>query len=87
MSKSEEHDVRRSLTPPRYKVAAITWLAIYPALTTTLALLGPVLAPLPLFLRTLVLTAILVPIMVYLLVPGLQRIFADWLRPPGPPGS
>ena len=66
---------------PRYKVAAITWLAIYPALTGTLALLSPVLAPLPLFLRTLVVTAVLVPIMVYVLVPGMQRIFARWLRP------
>jgi antibiotic biosynthesis monooxygenase (ABM) superfamily enzyme len=66
---------------PRYKVATVTWLAIYPALTATLALLGPVLAPLPLALRTLVVTVVLVPIMVYVLVPGMQRIFAGWLRP------
>jgi antibiotic biosynthesis monooxygenase (ABM) superfamily enzyme len=58
-------------------------LAIYPALTITLALLGPVIAPLPLFMRTLILTGVLVPVMVYVLVPGLQRIFAGWLRPPG----
>lgn len=68
-------------TPPRYKVAVITWLAIYPALTITLALLGPALMPLPLYLRTLVVTAILVPIMVYALVPGVQRLLAGWLRP------
>jgi antibiotic biosynthesis monooxygenase (ABM) superfamily enzyme len=46
-------------------------------------LLGPVIAPLPLFMRTLILTGVLVPVMVYVLVPGLQRIFAGWLRPPG----
>lgn len=68
-------------TVPRYKVAAVTWLAIYPALTATLALLGPELAPWPLALRTLVVTVVLVPIMVYGLVPGMQRIFAGWLRP------
>ena len=32
---------------PRYKVALVTWVAIYPALTITLAVLGPPLAPLP----------------------------------------
>jgi hypothetical protein len=36
---------------------------------------------LPLFLRTLVVTAVLVPIMAYLLVPGMQRLFAGWLNP------
>lgn len=83
MSESQEHVVRRSPPPPRYKVAALTWLAIYPALTITLALLGPVVAPLPIYVRTLILTGVLVPVMVYVLVPGLQRIFAGWLRPPG----
>jgi antibiotic biosynthesis monooxygenase (ABM) superfamily enzyme len=40
-----------------------------------------VLTPLPLFLRTLVLTVILVPLMVYVLVPGVQRLLARWLKP------
>lgn len=56
------------------------------------------LRPLPLFLRTLVVTAVLgallpmmlaagggaivnvVPIMAYLSVPGMQRLFAGWLN-------
>jgi uncharacterized protein len=71
----------RAPTAPRYKVAVVTWVAIYPALTITLALLGPSLAPLPVYVRTLILTAVLVPVMVYVLVPVVQRIFAGWLRP------
>jgi antibiotic biosynthesis monooxygenase (ABM) superfamily enzyme len=67
---------------PRYKLALVTWVAIYPALTITLAVLGPPLAPLPLYLRTLVVTALLVPLMVYVLVPAVQWVFAAWLRPP-----
>ena len=55
---------------PRYKVALVTWVAIYPALTITLGALGPALAPLPLYVRTLVVTALLVPLMVYVLVPA-----------------
>jgi antibiotic biosynthesis monooxygenase (ABM) superfamily enzyme len=31
----------------------------------------------------LVVTVILVPAMVYLLIPGMQRLFAGWLRQPG----
>jgi uncharacterized protein len=81
MSERSEHDVRRS--PPRYKIAVLTWVAIYPALTLTLALLGPALAPLPLYLRTLIVTVVLAPIMVYVLVPATQRIFAGWLNPRG----
>jgi uncharacterized protein len=68
---------------PRYKMAVIIWLAIYPALTITLVLLSPLLAPLPLVLRTLVVTALLVPIMVYVLLPAMQRLFAAWLAPGG----
>ena len=67
---------------PRYKVALVTWVAIYPALTITLGALGPALAPLPLYVRTLVLTALLVPLMVYVLVPAVQWVLAAWLRPP-----
>jgi antibiotic biosynthesis monooxygenase (ABM) superfamily enzyme len=82
---AESKDRRGSDPPqgsvPRYKTAVIIWLAIYPALTLTLALLSPVLAPLPLFLRTLILTALLVPIMVYVLVPTVQRLLAGWLSP------
>jgi antibiotic biosynthesis monooxygenase (ABM) superfamily enzyme len=71
----------RSLPVPRYKFAVIVWLAIYPALTLTLTLLGPLIAEWPVFLRTLVATLILVPAMVYVLIPAMQRLFAGWLRP------
>jgi uncharacterized protein len=78
----EEHE-ESSAPPrvPRFKVAVVTWVAIYPALTVTLALFSPVIAPLPLPLRTLVLTVVLVPIMVYVLVPTVQRLLAGWLVP------
>ncbi|MEM6269499.1 MAG: hypothetical protein AAF998_08680 [Bacteroidota bacterium] len=68
------------MKPPKYKIAFITWLAIYPLITVILYLFGPLLAELPLAVRTLLLTAVLVPIMVYVLVPGLQRVFRKWLR-------
>jgi antibiotic biosynthesis monooxygenase (ABM) superfamily enzyme len=38
----QDPDPQRSATVPCYKLAVIIWLAIYPALTATLAVLGPV---------------------------------------------
>jgi antibiotic biosynthesis monooxygenase (ABM) superfamily enzyme len=64
---------------PRYKTAAITWLAIYPTLTLILELFGDTLAKVALPLRTLVITALLVPVAVYALVPALRHAFAGWL--------
>ncbi len=66
--------------PPKWKTAILIWLAIYPALTLLVALFGEYLILLPLALRTLVMTAILVPLMVFVLLPQLQRVFAGWLR-------
>jgi antibiotic biosynthesis monooxygenase (ABM) superfamily enzyme len=47
--------------PPRYKLVAITWLAIYPLITAVFFFLGDPLQQLPLGIRTLVVTAIIVP--------------------------
>lgn len=67
--------------PPRHKLAVVTWLAIYPTITIVLAMLEPLgLFALPLPLRTLALTLLLVPLMVFGVMPALHRVFATWLR-------
>jgi len=75
------------LMPPRYKLAVITWLAIFPLITIILALFGPLLMQLPLVVRTFVLTAILVPAMIYLIVPLYMQLFAGWLNQTAPDSS
>ncbi len=50
------------------------WLAIYPSITLFLLLFGTQLAPLPLYLRTLVLTLVLVPWLVFVGVPFVDRV-------------
>lgn len=67
-------------TPPKYKTAIIIWLAIYPLITVILWLFGPTLMEIPLMLRTLLLTGVLVPTMVYVAIPGLQKVFRKWLQ-------
>jgi antibiotic biosynthesis monooxygenase (ABM) superfamily enzyme len=70
--------------PPRWKMVVVVWLAIYPCLTFLLWLAGPRIASWALPLRTLALTALLVPLMVFLLLPAVQRLLAPWLRPRRP---
>ncbi|WP_405494962.1 hypothetical protein [Nocardia sp. NBC_00511] len=60
--------------PSMHRRALITWIAVYPTITIALALIGPATAQLPLLVRTFVLTAIVVPCVVYVLVPMLTRI-------------
>jgi antibiotic biosynthesis monooxygenase (ABM) superfamily enzyme len=67
-------------TPSRWKFALVVWLAIYPSLTFLLWLAGPAIVDWPLALRTFVFTALLVPWMVYVMIPALQRFLAPWLR-------
>jgi antibiotic biosynthesis monooxygenase (ABM) superfamily enzyme len=76
---SEEQAPLPPARPPRYKLAVITWLGVYPILTITLALLGPVMETWPLPLRTLLVTLLLVPILVYVIFPLLNRAFRGWL--------
>ncbi|MFC9292864.1 hypothetical protein ACFTWH_30035 [Streptomyces sp. NPDC057011] len=59
--------------PSIHRRALITWVAVYPTITIVLALLRPVLKDVPLVLQTLVLTAIAIPIVVYVLVPALMK--------------
>lgn len=60
----------------KLKSAFIVWIAIYPAITGLLLVFGEYLNHLPILLRTFVLTIILVPIMVYFLIPFWTKVFS-----------
>lgn len=69
------------MPPPRYKMAVVTWLALFPLITLQaygLALAG---FELPLVVHTFVATATLVPVMTYVVLPRMTRLFARWLYP------
>ncbi len=68
--------------PSKHRQAFVVWLAIYPLITVVLWAFGPHLGRLPLPLRTLALTGVLVPVMIYGLVPLISRGL-DRLLPPG----
>ncbi len=60
----------------KLKSTFIVWIAIYPAITAILLLFGEYLDELPILVRTFILTIILVPLMVYLLIPFWTKIFS-----------
>ena len=67
----------------RHKRALLTWLVVYPLITGLLALLEPLLDGLALPLRTLLLSALMVPVMVYLALPFATARFSRWLAAEG----
>lgn len=74
-----DHAARRP--PPRYKMAAVTLLAIYPMVLVLVPLLAAWLAPLPRALATLLTAMTLVALMTWAVMPALTRLFARWLFP------
>jgi uncharacterized protein len=67
--------------PPRYKMAIITWLAVFPLVAVIFSLFGQWLNMLPTLLRTLVFTAVMVTLMTYVIMPRMTRLFSFWLYP------
>ncbi len=67
--------------PPRYKMALVSWLAVFPLITGISVVFQHFLGVLPLVLRVAFVTAIAVPTMTYLLMPQMTRLFAWWLYP------
>lgn len=67
--------------PPRWKVAVVTWLGIFPAVYTLFLLLGDLLAPWSLLARIALLTVLVVAIMTWGVAPQLTRLFRPWLYP------
>ncbi|MBM7503549.1 hypothetical protein ACFPER_08705 [Agromyces aurantiacus] len=64
----------RPLPPPTtHQLALMIWIAVFPTLTALNLILGPVLDGMPTVLRTLALSTIAVPIVIYGIMPWLHR--------------
>jgi antibiotic biosynthesis monooxygenase (ABM) superfamily enzyme len=66
--------------PPRWKLATLSWFGVFPVVTAMLALAEPWLDRLPLVARTFALTGVVVPAMVFVVMPALTRAFRSWLQ-------
>ncbi len=67
--------------PLRYKMVAVTWLAVSRLITLILVLFGPLLGVLTMLLCTLALTAVMVTLMTYVIMPRMSCRFSFWLYP------
>ena len=66
--------------PPKWKFAVMVWIAIYPTITFVSYLIGDIIKEWPLPLKTLLMTGILVPTMVFVLLPILRKLLTNWLN-------
>lgn len=67
--------------PPKWKMALATFLGIYPLIVTLSYVLGPRLADLPVPLRTLAMSSLLVPSMTWVVMPRVTQLLRGWLYP------
>lgn len=68
-----------ALRPARWKMALLTWLAVFPAAYCWSQLLRPLVAPLPGMVGSAVVSIFVVVTLAWGLMPVLTRIFESWL--------
>ncbi|MGD1868905.1 MAG: hypothetical protein ACFB0F_05210 [Neomegalonema sp.] len=64
----------------KHKLALLTWVFVYPLITVLLIGLEPLVSGLATPLRTLLLTALMVPAMVYVAMPFAKARLKNWLQ-------
>ncbi|MEA5580067.1 antibiotic biosynthesis monooxygenase [Nodularia harveyana UHCC-0300] len=66
-------------TPPRYKTALLTWVAVSVLINVLNRLLTPMLRNLPPVIISLIISAIMVGLLTYVVMPWVSRLFSSWL--------
>jgi antibiotic biosynthesis monooxygenase (ABM) superfamily enzyme len=67
--------------PPKWKMAAVTWLGVFPAVLLWSSLLRTLLIGLPSLLTTAIVSAFVVATLAWIAMPLLTRVFSTWLSP------
>lgn len=65
--------------PPKWKMAIITWIAVYPMVIMLLYFYGALFPLLALPLKVLFVTLTLVPLLTWFLMPSLTKLFKSWI--------
>jgi antibiotic biosynthesis monooxygenase (ABM) superfamily enzyme len=71
-----------SVPAPSWKIALLTWVGLWPTVTVVMWAVQPTLAALPVPVQTLLMTALIVPLMAWVHMPLLTRLFRSWLARP-----
>jgi hypothetical protein len=70
-----------AMPPPRYKMAVVTLLVIYPLSLGASVAMTRWLADLPMLLRSLLGSVVMIALMTYVIMPRATRLFRRWLYP------
>ncbi len=70
-----------SYTPPRWKMAIVTWLGVFPSVLLWSATLPPFLNGLPRLLVVAIVNVFVVGTLAWAVMPFLTKLFAGWLHP------
>lgn len=65
----------------KFKLAALSWLVMYPLVTVLLIATAPLLVGQPIYVRTLAVSLVMVPAMVWIFQPRLTRLAGIAPRP------
>lgn len=67
--------------PPRWKMALITWLGVWPTSFLVSTFIAPYLNVLPNLLGSAVIAAVIVVCLTWMVMPWLAKLFHSWLHP------
>ena len=67
--------------PPRYKMALLTWAAVYGLISLLNRVIAPSLRVFPNWIATLIICGITVTLLTYLVMPQIAKLFKRWLYP------
>lgn len=73
--------------PPKWKTAIVSAVGLYPVISVLPMLLRPITSGLPPWLATLVSISIMMPLMTWVVMPQVTRLFKGWLYPAAPTHS
>jgi len=63
-----------------WKLALLSWLGLWPTVTAMMLIVRPQIEGLPVAVQTLLMTGLIVPLMTWVHMPLLTRVFRGWLR-------
>jgi len=80
-------DRRDAAPPPKWKMAIVSIMAIYPLIMLVQPLIGPFVRGFPRWLTILIEMTLMSPIMTWILLPLLMRLMKTWLYPAALPAA
>lgn len=74
-------EIPNSPPPPKWKTAIVSAVGLYPVISIMPSILRPITGGLPFWLANLVSISIMMPLMTWVVMPQVTRLFRRWLYP------